>query len=115
MMRTELTAPSNVKFIKMVQAYVRELAEVAGLSEKDANLLVFAIEEACINSNEHGQFDRDEQDTIKVTGEVNSTTLTLAVLDRGMPFDNTVAVPYSSGESAECRDARLQGLGLHLI
>jgi anti-sigma regulatory factor (Ser/Thr protein kinase)/GNAT superfamily N-acetyltransferase len=87
--RTELTMPADERLQQLVHHYGRSLAELAGFPEDQAELLAQALWEACKNSIEYA-FDDDEASSITLIGELTSKALTLAVRDRGLPFDQTL-------------------------
>lgn len=111
---TELTLSANLRTLPIVQAYVRELAGIAGFSPEESAALVLAMEEACTNSIEHA-FDSGEIGSLTLLGELSSQALSLAILDSGLPFDHSVAPVYKSPKDVDTSPVSLRGLGLELI
>jgi len=112
--RTELILPTDVSILRLAQNYVRDLADLGGLSPEEMDRLALAVEEACTNSIEHGS-ESGESGTFTLVGELTPTTLTLAICDRGLPFDQSLAPVYKPPESADAAEESLEGLGLQLI
>jgi anti-sigma regulatory factor (Ser/Thr protein kinase)/GNAT superfamily N-acetyltransferase len=111
--RTELTLPADARLLRLAQDYVRRLAELAGLPAEEAQSLAQGVWEACshcINTD----FDDDDAGEFTLRGELTPASLTLAVCDHGLPFDQSpepVEPPSGepSGPAASC------GYGLDLI
>ena len=112
--RTELTLPSDMRVLPIARAYVRELTTLAELPSKEAQDLVLAVDEACTNVIEHA-FDPGESGTFTVVGELTPAALTLAICDKGLPFDPSVAPTYTPPGEADAAAVSARGLGLHLI
>ena len=88
-LRTELTLPADVSMLRLVHDFGRALADLADLPEDQANLLAQALCEVCRNSIEQA-LDEDETAPITLVGELTPAALTLAVHDRGLPFDQSL-------------------------
>jgi anti-sigma regulatory factor (Ser/Thr protein kinase)/GNAT superfamily N-acetyltransferase len=112
--RTELTVPADERLQRLVHHYGLSLADLAAFPEDQAELLAQALWEACKNSIEYA-FDDDESGLITLVGELTPKALTLAVRDRGLPFDQTLD-PESPNADPEtfCQLPR-RGRGLSLI
>jgi anti-sigma regulatory factor (Ser/Thr protein kinase)/GNAT superfamily N-acetyltransferase len=111
--RTELTLPADARIQQLVHNYGRSLAVLADFSEDQAEPLAQALWEACKNSLEYA-FDDDESGLITLVGELTPKALTLAVRDRGVPFDQTLdpeSLP-AAPESFCPRPRRGRGLAL---
>lgn len=113
-LRTELILPPSIRFLGLAMAFVREMAQVAGLAPQDAAALALAVEEAFANSVEHA-FDLGEQGIITMSSDLSPRALTLSIRDKGLPFDASVAPVYHPPKEAVSPDMNIQGLGLHLI
>jgi anti-sigma regulatory factor (Ser/Thr protein kinase)/GNAT superfamily N-acetyltransferase len=85
---TELSLPADLRMAQMAQDYVRDLAQLAGFSEAQAEPLSLAFWEACRNSIEHA-FEGEEPGVLKLAGELTPTVLTLSMRDKGLPFYQT--------------------------
>ncbi len=112
--KTTLTLPNNVCFLHLIRAYVRELAVLAKLTEERTEALVLAADEACTNILEHA-FEPGETGTFTLESELTPSLLTLAIRDKGLPFDPGSAPTYGLPESDDPAKASLKGLGFHLI
>jgi anti-sigma regulatory factor (Ser/Thr protein kinase) len=112
--RTELTLPADVAALPVAQAYVRQLALLAGLSHEEANSLELAVEEACTNSIEHGYYS-GEAGTLNLPGDLTPQALCISIWDRGLPFDQSVAPVYRPPADVGLARLSLEGLGLELI
>lgn len=113
-LRTELTLPNDLRLLHLARSYVRELAALADLPPDDARELVLAADEACTNIVEHA-FDPGEPGTFTVAGELTPAALTLAVRDKGLPFDPSVMPAYTPPTGVDVSSASARGLGLYLI
>ena len=97
---TDLSLPANRGMQRLAQDYVRNLAQLAGLPEDQAEPLAQAVWEACRNSIEHA-FEDEEPGILKLAGEVTPVALTLSLRDKGLPFYQTrgCGTPGQSSES----------------
>ena len=84
--RTELNLPADARLLRLVQDYVRGLAELAGLPEEEAQSLALGVWEACQHCIEH-DFDADDAGAYSLVGELTPAALTLSLLDQGLPYD----------------------------
>jgi anti-sigma regulatory factor (Ser/Thr protein kinase)/GNAT superfamily N-acetyltransferase len=113
---TELSLPAKANMQRLVQDYVRGLAQLAGFSEAQAETYALAVWEACRNAIEHA-FEGGESGTLKITGELTPAALTLSVRDNGLPFyqtqggsasdadiDRTAPVPRRLASVQQCFD-----------
>jgi anti-sigma regulatory factor (Ser/Thr protein kinase)/GNAT superfamily N-acetyltransferase len=83
--QTELSLPADMRMLRLVQDYVRGLAQLAGLPEDQAAPLARAVWEACRNSIEHA-FEGEEPGTLKLVGELTPGAMTMCLHDKGLPF-----------------------------
>jgi anti-sigma regulatory factor (Ser/Thr protein kinase) len=100
--------------LHIARSYVHELTTLAELPPEEAQDLVLAADEACTNVIEHA-FDPGESGTFTVVGELTPAALTLAVHDRGLPFDPSVAPAYTPPTGEDVSSVSARGLGLYLI
>lgn len=112
--RTELIVPADERVRQLVHQYGRSLADLAGFPEDQAELLAQALWEACQNSIEYA-FDDDESASITLAGELTPKALTLAVRDRGLPFDQTLDPDSPPADPATFCQLPRRGRGLSLI
>ncbi len=112
--RTELTLPAETKIQRLVTRYGHSLAELADFPEDQAELLAQALWEACKNSIEYA-FADDESGFITLVGELTPKALTLAVRDRGLPFDQTLDPDSSPADPQSFCQLPRRGRGLSLI
>lgn len=103
--QTRLSLPADVGMVRLVQDYVRGLAQLAGLPEDQAEALALAVWEACRNSIGHA-FEGEEPGTLKLVGELTPAALTLSLHDQGLPFYQTtepgVSPSGSEGPASAC-------------
>lgn len=113
-MQTELILPNDPTYLGMARNYVQELCALAGLGSQEAQALVLAADEACTNTIEHA-FEPGEAGAYAIKSELTPLALTLAVHDRGLPFDASLAPVYRPPEEAGLEGVSTRGLGLYLI
>ena len=112
--RTELTLPADARLLRLVQDYVRRLAELAGLPEEETQSLAQGFWEACQNRIECA-FDADDAGAYTLVGELTPVALTLMLCDRGLPTDQGLEEAASPSDPATPGAASLHGHGLDLI
>ena len=112
--RTELTVPADERLQHLVRHYGRSLADLAAFPEDQAELLAQALWEAYKNSIEYA-FDDDEAGLITLVGELTPKALTLAVRDRGLPFDQTLDPDSPQADPDTFCQLPRRGRGLALI
>ncbi len=98
-MQTELILPNDPTYLGMARNYVQELCALAGLGSQEAQALLLAADEACTNTIEHA-FEPGEAGAYAIKSELTPLALTLAVHDRGLPFDASLAPVYRPPEEA---------------
>jgi len=86
--QTELALPLDAKIQRLVQDYVRGLAQLAGLPEEQAESLALAIWEASENSIAQA-FEGEDPGTLKLVAELTPAALILSLHDQGLPFYQT--------------------------
>jgi len=87
---------------------------LAGLKSEEAHALVLAADEACTNTIEHA-FERERTGAYAIKSELTPLALTLAIHDRGLPFDAVAGAVYRPPEDADLEAVSTRGLGLYLI
>src|SRR5947199_3028474 len=88
--RSELTLPSHPDAIVLARAYARALATLAGLAPTELDALVDAVTTACADIVQNA-LAPGEVDALALRGVVTPSALTLAIRERGAPFDPTSA------------------------
>lgn len=88
--RSELTLPSHPDAIVLARAYARALATLAGLAPTELDALVDAVTTACADIVQNA-LAPGEVDALALGGVVTPSALTLAIRERGAPFDPTSA------------------------
>ena len=99
--------------LKVIRDFIEESCRGAGVASTDTHDLKVAVDEACSNVVEHGYKGRRGPLPIGVRFEADETKVSVAVTDRGSPFDPALA-PEPDLE-AHWKDRRIGGLGWHLI
>jgi anti-sigma regulatory factor (Ser/Thr protein kinase)/GNAT superfamily N-acetyltransferase len=107
-----LTVPADMRFLETIRGFVRELASVAGLSQREILGLELAAEEASVNAVEHAYPDGRPGD-IFLKAEIGRTELVLSIRDEGLPFDPDLEPAGVPGTAAD--EFSAQGLGLRII
>src|SRR2546430_12556656 len=88
--RSELTLPSHPDAIVLARAYARALATLAGLAPTELDALGDAVTTACADIVQNA-LAPGEVDALALGGVVTPSALTLAIRERGGPFDPTSA------------------------
>jgi anti-sigma regulatory factor (Ser/Thr protein kinase)/GNAT superfamily N-acetyltransferase len=109
---TQLTVPSDLRFLGMVLGNARELASIAGLSKEEALDLELAVEEASVNIIEHAYPD-GRPGNIFLQAEILQSELVLSIRDEGVPFEP--ATEEESCPSAGAGEYSLRGVGLRMM
>lgn len=109
MSHTQLRVPAERRFLGLVQGHVRDVACLAGFSDKDVLALELAAEEAFQNICAHAYPDGTSGDLL-VKGELLESELRLEFIDEGLPFD-----PVLLHRSCNQTESEASGLGLKLI
>jgi anti-sigma regulatory factor (Ser/Thr protein kinase) len=81
-----LELPNDLALLGIARAYTREVAAAANLPLADGAALVWAVEAACTDIIEHA-YDPGESSTFAIAAEMSATALTIALHERGLPFD----------------------------
>jgi hypothetical protein len=85
---SDLALPSHPDAIAFARAYARELATLAGLSPTELQAWVDAVSTACADIVQNA-LTPGETDALRLVGVVTPSALTLAIRERGAPFDPT--------------------------
>jgi len=107
---SQLTLPNDLSYLPVIGAYTRAIAERAGFAEQDVHRIRLAVDEACTHVIE--SFEPGETQAFTVTSQVNATSLTIAIADKGLPFDPASIEGYDATGGLE-RD--IGGLSHYLI
>lgn len=81
-----ITVVAKLEFLPAVMSFVRETSLKLGLDAREAEHLELVAEEACLNVIEHA-FDPQEPGTYDVIILRSPGQVTIAVEDKGLPFD----------------------------
>src|SRR5688572_27611499 len=103
----ELQLPTDLGMLRVVRAYTRELAALADLTTEDSAALVWAVEAACTDIIEHA-FDPGESSTLRVVGELSPGALTMAIHERGLPFDPSLVANDSAPPAEDAAPAAVR-------
>jgi anti-sigma regulatory factor (Ser/Thr protein kinase) len=112
-MLTSLVLPNDAAVLELARGYLNELARLADFGEADAQALVEAGIEACVNIIRHA-YAPGEAGTFTITGELSPVALDLSFLDHGMPLDRSVEEGVASTEASSAA-VRGAGHGLERI
>jgi len=107
---SQLTLPNDLSYLPVIGAYIRAVAERAGFEGQDVHRIRLAVDESCTNVIE--SFEPGEAQTFTVTSRLDATSLTIAIADKGMPFDPQTIDAYEATGGLE-RD--IGGLSHYLI
>jgi anti-sigma regulatory factor (Ser/Thr protein kinase) len=108
----ELSLPVNMAYLPAIQGFIGELAKTAGLSSKDVDYLLLAVEEAVANVIDHA-FLPDEDARFEMVCEHTPLEFTVRIRDKGLPFDPDQVQEFKPRPDQE--DISRQGLGLSLM
>lgn len=84
--RSELTLPSHAGAVAVARAYTREIAALASLSVTDIDQFAEAVSTACADIVENALAPGDA-DALTLAATVTPSALTMAIRERGAPFD----------------------------
>jgi hypothetical protein len=84
--RSELILPSHADSGALARAYARELGSTARLAAEQAELFAAAVSEACGAIVRSG-FGPEREEPFHLVGLLTPRALTLAIRERGAPFD----------------------------
>ena len=107
-----LQVPSSTRNLVMIRGFVTQVAEQAGLDERERSRLELAVDEACSNVIEHA-YGNDSQKEVTVRANFDEDALRISVIDTGASFDPDSVPQEALGKMVEKR--RTGGLGMRLI
>lgn len=85
---SKLTIPTDISYVGVVGAYVRQVAQNFGFDERACLAIVVGVEETVSNIIKEA-FTPDDQATLDITCERVSMGLKIAIKDKGLPFRPT--------------------------
>jgi serine/threonine-protein kinase RsbW len=91
---------------------VVEMANRAGLDEREIGKVKISVYEACVNIVEHA-YRSDPSGWIRATCTYDNSKLVIELEDAGEPFENWAIKPYDVEKAVQ--DRRTGGFGLHII
>lgn len=106
--RITLSIPSNPRYLCAVRAFCSGLLQELGFGSTEADGVVLAIHEACVNIIEH-RYQGDMGQRLDLTVLVTPGWLTVEIQDYGTPQDVTVIKPRA------LQDVRPGGLGTYFM
>ena len=101
----ELRLLNDRSVLRIARAYVRELAALAGLADDDCDALAWAVEAACEDVVEHA-FDPGESSPLTIAAELTPSALTIAIRERGLPFDPAQVPSYGAPPAEDAAPPR---------
>ncbi len=104
----ELRFPARPDRLKLLRSLVRDAASAAGLPRADADNVVLAVNEACMNIIQHG-YRNDPDGEIRLTVHTDGQALVFRLRDDAPCVDASQVRPRDLG------DLRPGGLGTHFI
>jgi len=110
--RCSLTAPTDLTFLPVIQAFVRAFASRLGFADRELGDIDVAVEEATTNVILDA-FAPGEEATFDVTCERVPAGLAVSFRDMGLPWDPALAPTYSP--EADLRSQDGAGLGTFLL
>lgn len=112
MIEKELTVEARDEQLAVVQDYVQELLDSAGVSLKAQMQISIAVEEIFVNISHYAYTPNIGSATIRIRITENPPELTLVFLDRGIPYDPTKA--ESPDLSLPADEREVGGLGIFM-
>jgi len=104
--------PGRYENLARIGAFVREMAQQAGLTGFAVYSVEMAVDEACSNIIEHS-YGGENRGEIVCTCTVDQEGLTVVLQDEGKPFDPSKVKAPNLKAGLKERDSH--GLGLHFI
>lgn len=104
----KLTLPARAERLVLVRLLIQRIAETSGCSESQAQRLVIALNEACMNIIQHA-YKGIEDGHFSLEVRLNHRTLLFRLEDAAPPIN------LESVKSRELDDVRPGGLGVHFI
>lgn len=112
MIEKELTVEARDEQLAVVQDFVQELLDSAGVSLKAQMQISIAVEEIFVNISHYAYTPNIGSATIRIRITENPPELTLVFLDRGIPYDPTKA--ESPDLSLPADEREVGGLGIFM-
>ena len=106
--RIHIHITSHPAHLKQIRAMMTKMSSAAGLSEKDAGLVVLAVDEACSNIIKHC-CQGDPTRSIDITMALDKACLRVTLVDNGTLFN------IDSIKPRDIQDIKPGGLGVHII
>lgn len=104
----ELRFPARPDRLKLLRSVVRDAAVCAGLPQQDADNIVLAVNEACMNIIQHG-YRNDPGGEIRLAVHTDGQALVFRLQDDAPSVDTVKVHPR------DLEDLRPGGLGTHFI
>ncbi len=104
----ELGFPSCADRLRLVREVVRQAASLGGLHADQAERLVLAVNEACMNVIQHAYGDGNSGE-IRLLIDTDGDCMIFTLVDQAQPVDCSRIRPR------DLEDIRPGGLGVHLI
>lgn len=104
----ELRFPARADRLKLLRSLVRDAASLAGLPQGDAENVVLAVNEACMNVIQHG-YRNEPGGEIRLTLSSDGRALLIRLRD------DAPCVDVSKVQPRDLADLRPGGLGTHFI
>ncbi|MGC9435623.1 MAG: ATP-binding protein [Methanomicrobiales archaeon] len=110
-MSTTRTFPPRREALPRISRFIDECLTSAGTDEDDRFAMTLAVDEACTNIVLHG--GPPEESTLRVSCRVDPQAISVAIEDRGRPFDpHDAPLPDTD---ADLPHRRIGGLGVYFI
>ena len=110
--RRTIEIASRAEEIYAVCDFVVEMAQKAGLDEREIGKIKISVYEACVNIVEHA-YRSNPAGWIRATCAYDDSKLVIELEDAGEPFENWTIKPYDVERAVQ--DRRTGGFGLHII
>jgi anti-sigma regulatory factor (Ser/Thr protein kinase) len=107
-----LEVPSSTAYLAVVHEACKRAAQLAGLSEQDAENVALAVDECATNVIQHAYAGRQDK-RVELRLEYRGLELAIDVVDAGRPVDRK-AVPKVDLERYAA-ERRKGGLGVHMM
>ena len=104
----EIAIPSHPHYLSVVRAVTGQVSSVAGMSEKEADEVKLAVDEACANVMKHAYRGKTDK-KIVVRFRISEDRFVVIIEDSGIK-----ASPKDI-KGRDLDDIRPGGLGIHLI
>ncbi len=109
---SNLTVPSDLAYLPAIQAFVSEVLKRCGFDNRDATMVLVALEEAVVNVVRHA-FEPGEKAAYQVILQPMTSGIRIIVKDKGLPYSPNLVPEYTA--PADVDGAPGTGLGSFLI